>query len=353
MRDPKLHPDSYLPEFFTSERLAHYRALGERFPLWCGHWPDEVRQLPEWNRWWSETRFRLFLDEWAPFRGKKERTVFFGEDTHGVPLVPTEDMILGPEVSWRAGPDWPGFTQDFDPPMIGAVLAAIAYVHTALAPEPTLDLADQWADEIRRYMNRPHRGGSYAYAFLAQRNRVMLARGRRREAEYAKLEGVWVSLGQRMRILPPKLRGGPAVTLPPGFLQELLLEGQRLVIEVGGWGPGPADFAQISTLLGVGHDGLDEDERALVEEIERRRGPDAAESRRREIIERTGRQAESEKWARRLRFPLLNREELLLLDMRSKSSRTAGNPRTTARKLLEKRLEVRVGYLKDHLRGKE
>ncbi len=58
-----LHPDSYLPEFFTEERLAHYRELQERFPLWCGHWPPDQGTVLERLTWDSAAQIRGVIDK--------------------------------------------------------------------------------------------------------------------------------------------------------------------------------------------------------------------------------------------------------------------------------------------------
>ena len=45
-----------LREFFTEERLEYYRDLHERFPLWCGDWPENLVPLPESYSWGLQSR---------------------------------------------------------------------------------------------------------------------------------------------------------------------------------------------------------------------------------------------------------------------------------------------------------
>lgn len=47
---------SYLPEFFTPERLAAYRELNHSFRMWCGFWPREFSAVPQISLWQAETR---------------------------------------------------------------------------------------------------------------------------------------------------------------------------------------------------------------------------------------------------------------------------------------------------------
>ena len=40
-----------LKQYFTEERISYYETLPQRYPLWCGDWPDAERWTGEHSAW--------------------------------------------------------------------------------------------------------------------------------------------------------------------------------------------------------------------------------------------------------------------------------------------------------------
>ena len=125
---------TYLPEFFTPDRLKWYRDLTERFPLWCGNWPKDLLWHPKAQEWSLDVLSRMEFEE----EGAEEPIIFieFHES-------PTTESVSPPylvlyESDTMEGPEDDPYTREYgiDPVVFGALFAAINY------------LSYGWEDEI-------------------------------------------------------------------------------------------------------------------------------------------------------------------------------------------------------------
>ena len=315
----------YLHDFFTAKRLERYRSLTERFPLWCGNWPDELLWHPLAQEWSLDNLSRR---EFAP-QAADDAIIFI--EFH---VPPTTDNVAAPFLILHQDPledprfEWlepyvrvPGV----EPIVFGALFASINYVSyawktggRAVAP-PRMGVGNPM--EILPTVGRLLRRKRYL-----QRRMGFLSG----DLDKDELQRLWIEIGKESGLVPDH-QGHKSAMLDDEHLRMLLDEGADLVVALREDEPEEAEVESIDKLLKGDADHFPE-LRELREAIER---PFM-----KRVQERVASQLEGhdvsldlDYWVRRLRFPMLRREEIrLLLDEPKKK------PRSLARELLAERV---------------
>ena len=121
-----LDAESHLPDFFTAERLTRYRELTERFPLWCGNWPEDLLWHAKAEEWSLDT---LSVREFEA-EGVEEPIISFEFQE-----IPTAEAVSPPylilyEPNAVGGPEDDLYYRAYgiDPVVFGALFAAINYL---------------------------------------------------------------------------------------------------------------------------------------------------------------------------------------------------------------------------------
>ena len=243
-----LADDSYLPKFFTEDRLKGYRKLHKRCRLWCGVWPPDEASLPEFR-------------DWAPFmqvfvhggRSGLGCRVFFDSE-------PNEGKLPRPfELNWEG--EKPRFT-DIDGPT-GWLVAAINYVGWDWSTNQERawkdEILEEWRERLSALLTpkelvltidalRPDHPETFDFADLLVdiRNLALWsARGSEERKELLdELESMWIHIGRWVGVLPvPRGNTGlPECSLPPAFLVELREELRSLLPDVIRYKPGTEDL---------------------------------------------------------------------------------------------------------------
>ena len=155
--------DSYLPDFFTAERLEWYRDLSESFPLWCGLWREELLDFPEAWMWYPDRLIRERLDLVREVIDKDVICTFHES--------PAKDHVACPLIEWREwvteAPLDPGDPVQYSgfmnpPPVDGAWFAALDYIGRDWTTDPptnksrrrALGHADHHIDAISEVLRR-------------------------------------------------------------------------------------------------------------------------------------------------------------------------------------------------------
>ena len=108
--------------YFTSDRRNRYRELHERYPLWCGDWPE-----PTVVEAWGASRERRYVT--ALQEMEDDRSLWHDAGWKGV--RPDETTVTVPEPTADSAPvpyvrDLGSVTSDPPlPAVLGALLAAI------------------------------------------------------------------------------------------------------------------------------------------------------------------------------------------------------------------------------------
>jgi hypothetical protein len=292
--------------FFSPERLAYYRELHERFPLWCGDWPIPERFAPEAAQWLRETRLALEAKPHAP--EAELAWVEYGWEEPRWSNAPNPTLYVVEEDS---GPDRliERTISPVEPPAVRALFAAIEYVfakwHSGIGPASTgvpVILADDepvlehWKSEFTDLVDSPdlfvgvEPTGRTGWRLLQIRN-AYLATPRRdteqRKSLRSRLHRYWMFIGEDLGIIP-QVRGGRSTTLSSDFLKEIVDETVELLEKVRACS-------------------LDEDEMDNVRALVADRPVPPHEHRRIDIRMKTG------DWGTQLRFPMLTRHELRIL----------------------------------------
>lgn len=239
---------SYLPQFFTADRLKSYRSLSERFPLWCGVWPPDEASLPEFK-------------DWSPFMQVFVHGLL--SDIDGQVLFdsePNEGKLPTPLVLNLEG-EKPSFTHMDGP--TGWLVAAMNYVgwdwRTNQERAWKDEILGEWRKELSALLTpkervltvdalRPDHPETFDFALLLVDIRNLAlesARGSEERTELLdELESMWIHIGRWVGVLPvPRGNTGlPECSLPPAFLVELREELRSLLPDVIRFKPGTDDL---------------------------------------------------------------------------------------------------------------
>jgi hypothetical protein len=308
--------DSYLPEFFTDERLRWYRELTERFPLWCGHWPEEHRSAPEFASWRPE---RLI---WDTLRDSSDAFQGFWFDPEPAsdlvphPVLQLVDVDAAREISEE---DWEGgyptlVISETEPKIYGAWFAAINYISfnwtgatpTRQSRAGSRDELQQMADAVTKVLTER---GPEGWRLWREVRAVSTAEpGQEREAAIQRMHEAWMQIGRAAGLLPD-VSGGVRCALPDAFLAELRREANQIVEAVRAEEGPESDQTVLMDLLAM-PSRLD-DYRANVQQ-ERLRKKGLLESLIRQIENALNQEGERspETWASLLNWPMLAPSEM-------------------------------------------
>ena len=370
-------PDDPVAAYFTPERLERYRQLHQQFPLWCGHWPEELETAPERTMWTLRRRVRLEgpaiierVPELARLDAERKTRLLF------VPLQASQVTEAQPPVVLAgfldiaafidSGPggtehDW---VRPVEPPSPEReLLQAIAYTLARWPlqsseqagttvpgePDPVAIWTRRLADELRH--DFPVVGELYnrhdppRSSFALVNEHLQLTERGARQPMLDHLREAWIELGERVGILPSK-KGGEKCSLPNEFLCEFDAEVNRLREAVENYPVHEEEKAIVLRLI-IGPDAYDK-ERDLAEQL-----ADARRKRARSATAEPGpyawaenlfQQHRVERWVVRLAFPMLAQSEVSLF--RGLAQRTIGGHHTTvAREALAVRLGLSEGTL--------
>jgi len=328
-------------EYFTQERLDRYRDLHRKYPLWCGHWPNELAGAPERTMWTFRRRVRVEgpgLRQRAPevqaFRA--ERRLAFVALRHRL-------------VERRTPPDVWGVFLDFDalrrserfeiPVTLPApeyqLVQAIAYAlarwpvlpegdSTAEAELAEVDPIEVWAawlsDELRHcfpVFGEPfERKAPYRWSFGIG-NEFLQATKRgdpERQRWVDRLRRGWLNLGEHIGIVP-RLRGGAKCGLGTDFLAKLDDEICRLAAELRAYVSKADEQATILRLV-IGDQAFEAAQAtgtAVSAERYKRGVAGASNASSLDWASRLMRRHGIECWAIRLAFPMLDDREIAML----------------------------------------
>lgn len=310
-----LDPDSYLPEFFTEERLQRYRNLHERFPLWCGDWPEEEAKLPEAHLWSRERRFQQETKE----IGKRLLSITFDGLTTD-DSVPRPIFHIGDYVEDTLG-EYHFLEQTFketDPPAGAALIASIEYLYQGSMIVTSPVWKKSFLDWIARFgTSLLQKNGNPTLLGLklsnAHRKVLSTPPSEGREEAIESLEKLWNRLGREIGAIP-WTKGGPRTFLSPGFQAGLLEEAKGLVPEVRTWEPTPEDVEWIRSTLPVTESNIPDWAENLAKERGRRGNHNGARKLREEQTQVQQKALEDAqdvgKWLRMIDFPMLTDDEI-------------------------------------------
>ena len=298
-----------LEKFFTPERRKDYRDLHERFPLWCGDWPEKLIPLPE-ARWWS---LDARLHQETQHLGWEVLCAFF-PDSASVGRVARPTFVMqsyDEEIGQPVQYDDP----DFGAPSLRTLLAATHYtfqqwrIGKEVSPLPTLSIEQAWLEGIRAALtSRPGLRNSFLRALAAKTKA-------KRHTARTRLEKVWHEIGLEAGVIPYR-RGGLQCRLPSEFLANLQQQGFKLVEEVIRVSSNPSEEHRrvVRPLIGPLDEWLSEQQHALLEELE----PARAEARKNEMLIRADKKKNTEQWVLRLFFPMFSKGELDVIFKRTR-----------------------------------
>ena len=306
--------ESYLPEFFTPERLEWYRDLSARFPLWCGSWPQELLNLPEATAWspdqiiWSEldesgVAFYEYWFEPTPGVGVMPRPVFVWEEPNP-DFDPEEPYLLKFSVS------------TLEPPIYSAWFAALNYVGhdwSDEGPKPratarVLGDAEHHLKALRSIltrhpMERPNQQG------LNRRVRAVLYTkpgSDERESAIEAAEDYWITVGRAAGVLP--FVRALTMHLPDDFLAALHAEADEFTEQLRDWTV-DEDVEAVHSLVEVSSEADTGQDHLYLEELAKRH-PELAERKRQDRLQIKQEESDVSLWSRVLRFPFLTLAEV-------------------------------------------
>ena len=221
-----------LKQFFTEERISYYETLPQRYPLWCGDWPDAERWTGEHSAWSQAAA--LERDVMADRREDKriDAAVF---------TAVLERKFDGLEKL---------------PPETAALLLATYYTFSHVAFDPFGKLeAGSFLRQLRGGLGtifeplspiRPNIvtllariRGLDGQKYLRYRRGYFLVSEAARDLIRKDLESSWIRIGRHIGALPGA-KGGRLCGLGDKFLAGLQKEGERLVADVAEFTPDAA-----------------------------------------------------------------------------------------------------------------
>ena len=359
-------PSELLTVFFTRERLAYYRDLHARYPLWCGDWPESERNKPESYRWYPSLRLQSEATKLAP---PDACGVFVDFDWP----EPHVENVPAPVVRIVAGEPGSSALREsevdvFDPTAMGAMLSAVALTcalwrpgvgpsgtgepHVAERPENALE---QLRYGFERVLRRPDMrvvgvggepGPTGMFILLLRSALLETPREERkaRERLAAKLRDHWLWIGEDIGAIPRR-QGGAASTLSGDLLDALCAETQELIEDVVEYAPDEREMDDVRVLLLGQRDPFTREQKAILAEKRRRGQADIADYEQ-SLIEKRDRELKTHEWARRLRFPMLTESDLRLARKKRSSVKAAALMLADYLPLKPKTLENRISELR-------
>jgi hypothetical protein len=338
-----------LNEFFTPERLAYYRDLHGRYPLWCGDWSEKHLQEHDAHSWLALTRLQQEADQLYP-KAEVLRVQFASES--GADSIALPRLLVA-----HRGSDQLDRIDDIKPPAAAALLAAANYAlarwRSGYGPggsgepyaDPPFGLDQQlmaWANHISALLTRKdprfvgvvEGPGPTGHVLWVLRDRFLstppdhAAREKRGE----ELEHHWIRMGREVGVVP-RVKGGRVCTLPDDLIEALRLEGRTLVREVTEREPDAQEIDAVRCL--VGKDVLDDLQTAHLRELP----PERAATKRDGYLRKFDRKHDVALWAFRLRFPMLSAPEVRdVTSMWQQGPKREDRHQTIATRLLADRL---------------
>lgn len=293
---------------FTPERLAYYRDLHARYPLWCGDWPLPEKYTPEALLWLKTTRLGIEAKlnvpkaehAWIEFDWPEPRWSNVPRPT----LRIVEEDTSSKKLSQRA-------ISPVEPPAGRALFSAVEYTfakwHSGVGPGGTGDpciieddepLLEYWKNRFSEIMERPDLS-PYMQMEPAEPSKILLmlirqaylSTPRTEKKQRAKLRRrlhqYWKWIGEDIGVIP-QVQGGRSTTLPISVLTEIVDETVSLMAGVGEHTLQECELQEVRTLL-TGRQ---------IPDAERRR---------------IDTNFETNSWAMRLKFPMLTEREIRIL----------------------------------------
>ncbi len=305
--------ESYLPEFFTPERLEWYRDLSARFPLWCGNWPQELLNLPEATAWSPDQIIWSELDKCGV-----DFIEYWFEPTPGVGVMP-RPVLVWEEPNPDFDPEEPYFLKfavsTLEPPIYSAWFAALNYVGhdwSDEGPKPratarVLGDAEHHLKALRSILTRHAMKRPNQHELNRRIREVLNTKpgSDERKSAIEAAEDYWITVGREAGELP--FVRARTVHLPGDFLFRLHAEADEFTEQLRDWTAD--DLEEAHSLLDVSSE-ADTGQDLYLEELATRH-PELAETRRQDRI-RIIKREESDVplWSRVLRFPFLTLAEL-------------------------------------------
>lgn len=350
MATPAVDP---IDSFFTPERLAYYRDLHARYPLWCGRWPSNERSKPSAHHWLVQSR--LHDEASQSLRRSRIISIRFAS-------TPTADEAPRPQALLEVGNDIE-VVEDFEPPIHSAVLGAINYTFarwkSGYGPggsgKPYVIESDfvlqDWAWHAKEILDATDPRvfgvmkdpGLTGYA-LHELRRAYLQTDPKLDARKRKLktlEGYWLRIGREIGVIPG-VTGGKVCALDDELLTGLISEGETLMRELVEYEPSGADMDVVRRLLPAAR--LDFAQISLREEIARRSPERAAAFDKRHLTESDA-SLEVALWAARLRFPMFSASEIASIQKSWQASPRKSRSVTLAVERLQDRLPITVSQI--------
>lgn len=362
-------------DYFTQERLDRYRRLHRDYPLWSGHWPNDLAAAPERTMWTFRRRVRV---EGRDLRPRALGVQQFRAERR-LAFVALRDGL----VERRTPPDVCGVFLDFDalgrsgrfeiPVTLPApeyqLVQAIAYTLAQWPLHPDGDSAAQaalaevdpievWAarlnDEMRHCFpifgepferQEPHR---WSFGTANEFLRATERGDPERQSWVTRLRRQWLKLGEEIGIIP-RLAGGAKCSLPAAFLRKLDAELTGLSAEIRRYVPNQDEIEAVLRML-TGEAAFRKafHEAETLAEAKRRRALADAPSEPLHWAARLRSQYKADLWALRLAFPMLTAPEIELLRRRQRQV-AAGRRTIPTKRVLADRLGVSPGTLQNLL----
>lgn len=345
MATPAVDP---IDAFFTLERLAYYRDLHARYPLWCGRWPSNERSKPSAHHWLVQSR--LHDEASQSLRRSRIISIRFAS-------TPTADEAPRPQALLEVGNDIE-VVEDFEPPIHSAVLGAINYTfarwESGYGPggsgKPYVTKADfvleNWAWHAKgildatdpRVFGVMKDPGLTGYA-LHELRRAYLQTDPKldtRKKKLKTLEAYWLRVGREIGIIPG-VKGGKVCALDDELLAGLFKEGAALVREILEYEPSTNDLAEVRALL----PGSEVDAAVSSYRVElAKRDPEEAAARDKADRAKSDARLKVALRATRLRFPMFSAAEIESIQESWLASPRKNRYATLAVERMENRLPI-------------
>lgn len=235
--------------FFTPERLAYYRDLHARYPLWCGDWPDDHRREPEYDEYWAGSQL---IDEtliestggqevFALDEGSNETLalVWSDEASETVAVVVRAQFVALQRAVGETFVD-----ARTDPQTLGSFSRGLVTALESLFHPRGFPALQGWIP-----VGVPEPINGWYFRRLHRRLKSASIEGVDRTEILNEIRAYWENIGKTIGAIPRLPAGGSSCVLPNDFLNRIKNEGEDLVREIRKYNPSAEHSCDLASMF--------------------------------------------------------------------------------------------------------